>query len=449
MRLTQATALDVWRIGAHFDAHPLDAFSPSPAFVDFMADDGPRILVRAANRVGKTRHAAAKLAERMLRIPGRRYRAVAVNYGQSVQVVSKLLAEFIPASALAPGCRYTETIGWSHNLIRLRNGTTCQIKSSDQAPIAHAGDDLDGVWIDEPPPPAIWLESVKRVMSRNGWVWVTMTPINRPCGYLKDIVEAPGSPWRQYVVALTHANCPWYSPAQVETWTAEAAAAPWAFRQTIYGDWEGVSVGRLFTAFSEHHVGEPEDLPAELPLGIATDHGEQIGNQAAILSYYGPDFLYVVDEYENEQLTTIAQDAGAILAMLRRRGLLLRHVDKIVGDVNSAGKASAGAPGRKLNELLEEELNLQAGHPDVLVRVERATKGPILWGVRALNLAMMRRRVWIHPRCKRLIAALRYWDNTPATGKYKHFADCFRYLGTPIFDTGGGGPSYVTMVRER
>lgn len=443
-----STVAAIGTAAAYFAAHALDAFSPSPALRAFMADTSPRILVRTANRCGKTRHAAAKLARLMLTHPGRRYRAVAVNYEQSVRIVSRYLAEFLPASALAPGCRYSETNGWSHRLVRLTNGTTCEIRSADQDAVAHAGADLDGVWIDEPPPPAIWLESTKRVMSRRGWVWATMTPVNRPVAWFRAIVEAKGSPWVQHLAELTLANCPWYTAAQVDAWIEEARAAPWAYRQAILGDWEGVSIDRLLTAFSEVHVGTPPVLPPELPLALCVDHGEGVGHQAGIAAFYEPrKLLYVFDEDVNETLSTTAQDARRLLAMLSRNGLRLAHVDRVIGDINSAGKAIHGAPGRKLNDILAEELNQQAGLEPGTVAVERATKGPVLWGTRLVNLACMRRQLWIHPRCTKLIAAMRYWDGSPTTEKYKHLCDALRYLAVPVFDTGGDGPSYVEMVR--
>ena len=61
------------RIRATLADNPLALFSPSPALRDFMGGKGRRILVRAANRTGKTRHAAAKLAALMLATPHGRF----------------------------------------------------------------------------------------------------------------------------------------------------------------------------------------------------------------------------------------------------------------------------------------------------------------------------------------------------------------------------------------
>ena len=59
------------RVLATLRDRQLMLFQPSPALVGFMGSTARRILVRAANRVGKTKHAAAKLAkQKNLKIGG-------------------------------------------------------------------------------------------------------------------------------------------------------------------------------------------------------------------------------------------------------------------------------------------------------------------------------------------------------------------------------------------
>jgi hypothetical protein len=113
-------------------------------------------------------------------------------------------------------------------------------------------------------------------------------------------------------------------------------------------------------------------------------------------------------------------------------GLSLRHVDVLVGDINTAGKSSAG---RTVNEMLGEQLSEQGGYP---VEIERAVKGRIIERIRVLNLAFKRGELYIHPSCVRLLEALRMWDNTPATEAFKHCADALSYLCVPMLDYDGG-----------
>ena len=407
-------------------------FKPSPALVEFMGSKRRRILVRAANRIGKTRHAAAKLAKVMLETPNGRFRAVGVTYVQSISVVSRYLHEFLPPGSIEESCRYSLENGWTHQLIRLKNGATCEIRSQDQSAIAHAGSDLDGVWIDEIPPPDIYLESVKRVISRRGWVWVTMTPIGRPVAWYRTLVEEAGSPFVQYVVEFSHANCPWYTEAQVNGWLAEAASAAWAYRQTVFGDWEGETLDRVFTGFDNDCVVTDDDLPSEaFKLGIGIDHGEGIGRQVALLALWTDSTLYVIDEVVSTTQTTPEQDAKAILHALGAWGWTLTDVARIVGDINSAGKLGAGL---KVNEVLADALSTQSKMRARAVTIAAPSKGKgsVLMGERTINAAFMRGTLRVSTRCSKLLFALKNYSE--GDEDLKHYIDALRYIAQPVLE---------------
>lgn len=447
--LPDASLRRLLALAAHYKAHPADGFRPSPALAEFMSDTSNRILVRAANRVGKSVHAAVKLAKRMLKYPNKRYRAVGVNYKQAIGVISKLLAQFIPKDQLAPGCEYTETNGWTHHLIRLKNGTTCQIKSSDQKGIAHSGDDLDGIWIDEPPSRDVWLESVKRVMSRRGFLWVTMTPIGRPCEWLREIVEAADSPWVQHVVEFSHANCPWYTRKQVQDWLDEASESPWAYRQTIFGDWEGEVLDRVFMGFDSDCIIGDDQLPDEgekFRIGIGIDHGEGIGKQVAILCLWTGSTFIAVDETVNETRTTPDQDARSILKKLGTWGWDLSDVQKLVGDINSAGKLGAGL---KVNEVLAAELALASGQRSCTVTIDPPPKGggSVEYGEKLLNSAFMRGKLRIHSNCKTLIHCLKNYAE--GDEDLKHSIDALRYISQPVLEVWAEARPSISRLRIR
>lgn len=423
---------DLERITRTLTDNRLMLFCPSPALRPFMRDRAKRILVRAANRTGKTRHAAARLAQEMLDKPNGRFRAVGVTYQQSVSVVGRYLAEFLPPSELAPGCRYSLENGWTHQLIRLRNGATCEMRSQDQKAVAHAGSDLDGVWIDEPPPSDIFMESVTRVMARDGWVWVTMTPIGRPVQWFRDIVEAEDSEWVQYEVVMSPMNCPWYSADQVESWIEEARAFPDSFEQKIKGAWEGITSARTFTGWTSQQLlrGDLDEVLGGRPytLGIGIDHGEGVGKQVAIFAVWTSEEVYVIDEIVNTEPTAPEQDARAILHRLGEWGWRLDEVRCIRGDVNSGGKLSGG---RKVNELLTQELNLQAGFRRTAVEVTVPDKGrgSVEYGERLINNALLRGTLFIHDRCAKLVHSMRHYAGEE---DLKHPVDALRYIVAPI-----------------
>jgi len=433
--LTHESILKIAALAQRLRDNPAEGFRPSPALAAFMRDRSNRILVRAANRVGKSVHAACKLAKIMLSYPRKNYRAVGVSYKQSIKVVSKLLFQFIPRDQLADGCSYTETNGWSHSLIRLKNGTTCQIKSSDQKAIAHSGDDLDGIWIDEPPTRDVWLECVKRVMSLRGFVWLTMTPIGRPCEWLRELAEELGSTWVQHVVEFSHANCPWYTREQVEGWLSEASSSPWAYRQTIFGDWEGEVLDRVFTGFDVDCVITDDQLPAEgdkFKVGLGIDHGEGVGRQVALLVLWTGTCMYALDECVNASKTVPAQDAQAILEMLGRWGWKISDVQRLVGDINSAGKLGAGL---KVNDVLAAELSTQSGlcTRTCVIEPPNKGKGSVELGEKLLNHAFMQGKLKVHANCKTLLHSLKNYSE--GDEDLKHSIDALRYVTQPTLES--------------
>lgn len=432
-KIDSVLANKIHKIALYYQANPLASFQVSPGLASFMEDESDRILVRAANRVGKSVTAAAKLAKLMLKYPNRRYRAIGVDYGQAVGVISKLLFDFLPKDSLAEGCTYTITSGWIHQLIRLKNGTTCEIRSNDQKAISHAGSSLHGVWCDEPPKPEIFLENITRVMDTNGFLWVTATPIGRPCGYLKDIVTAPDSVWKEHVVEFSHKNCPWYSKEQVDKWILEAQAAPWAYRQKIFGEWEGETVDRIFTGFDvDCQIKPGDDLPEEdFFIGIGVDHGESVGKQVALLCVWTNTHIYVIDEVISETHTTPEMDAKAILKCLNRWGWALSDVQRIVGDINSAGKAHAGS---KVNELLGAALCQQAGYRQNVINISSPNKGKgsVEYGEKLLNAGFLRGQLKISTRCKTLTHALKHYNGEESL---KHSIDAARYILQPVLES--------------
>jgi len=420
--------VDFARVSMTLQERRLELFRPSPVLAKFMRDDSRRILVRAANRVGKTKHAAAKLVGEMLANPGRRYRAVAVTYQQSIAVIGSYLREFIPPAELAAGCRYTLENGWTHQLVRLRNGTTCEMRSQDQSALAHAGSDLDGVWCDEPPPSDILLEGLTRTMARNGWVWVTMTPIGRPIDYLRAVVEDPESEWTEYVAPLSADNCPWYSKPQVDRWLTEARAFPDSYEQKINGAWEGITSERTFTGFdSSCLITEADPMPRGCRIGVGIDHGEHAGSQVAVLAAWNSQGVWILDEAVSDAATTPTQDAVAIRQMLLANGLDVHQVDTWVGDVNSAGKLGAGF---KINEILALALAREAGHAKVGIKIGTPVKGPgsVDLGEKLLNAGFLRRQVKVHPQCEAVIKGLRHARGGRADEDLKHALDAVRYV---------------------
>jgi phage terminase large subunit-like protein len=345
---------------------------------------------------------------------------------------------------LTSSSRYSEQRGWNYEMIELTNGTTCELRTFEQKPDQHAGGDMDGVWCDEPPPPLIWAECLRRVFSRNGFLWLTFTPLGREVTWLRKIVEAPQSGWVEHLVSMSRENCPWYTPAQVAKWIEEVRTTmPDAYEQTINGAWDGPTGARTFSGYdTSRHFTPATKVPAGAKWGVGVDHGEGAGKQVAILiAWVGQGStaqVWIVDECVSTGVTTPRQDAKSVRDMLVRNGLDVADVTSWRGDINTAGK---GAAGRSCNEMLAEELTKEANLRRFPREFEGADKGAdsVEKGERLINAALLQDRLWVNAaRCPVLCKSLGHYAGEE---ELKHPLDGLRYVAVPVLDPGAELPT--------
>jgi phage terminase large subunit-like protein len=427
-------------------------FVPSPALAEFMESRRKRQMVRAANRIGKTYQAAAKLARRMIETPNLRCRAVGPTSRTVCRVHARYLWRFLRGH-VKDGTSYAESTGFNrNNTIELRNGSICQLMSYEQDTDAHAGDQLHVVWLDEPPPEDILAESEARTFDLDGEVWITLTAVGRPTAHLRRVVEARGSGWVCWVVALTPEAVPWLPPAHVRRRIRREALRPWQYQQRILGAWDGVTESRRFVAWDpERHLllastGPADGWPVQgAPIGLAlsADYGEGAGNSFWLLwgwqVYHagGKRRIKVraLGEWTNKTRVTVEREAKGVARMIKAKGLNLRDIRFGVGDINTDGKSSASG---SLNESFEEAFRLimRRTTPRILFRPARKGSGSIEYGIGVVNQALDGDLLQVSDACVLLVEALNHW----AGGKddLKHRADTLRYGLVAILDELGG-----------
>lgn len=438
------SAINRWNRSVYNAANIL-TFKSSPALEQFMFSDHKRMLVRAANRVGKSNHAAVKLVRTMLTKPGR-YRAVGVTNGQATKVISKYLYELIPKDQLV-NSYYTKAKGWRHNLIQLKNGSICQIMSYEQDALKHAGDTLDGVWLDEPPPMDIFSESLARVFDTNGFVWITMTPIGRTVEWLKKLIEDQESGWLEYVAELSVENCPWYTVEQVEKWYREAACQMNSYRQRIFGDWEGQPTEVRFNQYDQARHTISLQALEELSYNkyiIGIDHGEKASRQTAILiALMANGTIVCLDEYSSSTASTPKMDAVGIFKMLRKNGLEPEDISTWTGDVNTGGKM---APTKTVNQLLEAEILELTGQSIKIIKPYKSA-GSVDKGEYLINQALSENMLLFHTDCIKLRSSMLTYNGEE---NLKHPIDALRYALYPILENvfSDDKPT-VTRIKQR
>jgi len=394
------------------------------------------MIWRSGNRIGKTRHGAARLIFFALTRPGTRYRAIGPTFQHTVEVIGRVLWELIPPEALSAESRYDAARGWKDKLIRLKNGSTIQIRSYDQDPLAHSGEALHGVWCDEPPPPAILDENLGRLMDFGGWMLITCTPINAPCSHLRALAESPG--WREHVISFSEQSAPWYTAEQIAERVAECLATPATYGQRIHGDWEGTTIDRHFSGFDPTRHVLADDRPFDA-YRIGVDHGKGENRQVAYLIGIRwqtdgrrlAESLHILREYKSGQAGQTAKlIAEGIYRMVTGFALSANLTpEHVVGLLKSYGDSNSG-----LDEVgtFNEKINLElrALAPGLRLRSPVKVAGARENGEALLNERALADRLTVDPKCPLLVQALsHYIQGKPA---YKDPIDGLRY---GVYDT--------------
>lgn len=442
---------------------------------------GKRGLLRTGNQsYGKT---TAGLAEIVYRALGRHpYKDVppapieawvlCASWSQSLAIQAKLW-ELVPKAAVADRCRFDPITGFgSHNpTLILRNGSLIRIKTTQQGALNLAGATIDVALFDEPPwSMRVWTEVLKRVQARNGIVLCTLTPINRPVGWLRELVDAGQlddmwyplrAEWMIPEGDTEPRRLPDGTPCD-EAWVAKVRAETPTYEEPVVvdGEWETRVVGRIFDCFTEAaHVRPEGPAPrgAQAKLALGLDHGSRPGRQAGVLVAVHEvpgeyPTVAVWDETPEATRPTVPEDdATDLLALLKRSGLEWADLDHVWGDRPAGIKGEAG---RKGNLDIEDALRRQLG-----LRDRRSLKPRILdakrgrganqWsvdpGIRWIYHQIVRGRMWVHPRCVRVIKALLEWDGREDS-PHKDVLDALRYA-LRAWVIGGGARTRNVAVR--
>ena len=430
-------------------ANPLARYQPRPGQERFHRSPAQTRCMRGPNQIVGKSHAGCAESLWWLthshpyrEIPDRPIAGRLVPYSDdsSKEIEAKLFA-LLPAGLLHPECRYHPDRGFrvgNRRILRLRTGDSMGIVSQAAGTLAAAGATLDFVWLDEPPAESTFAEAQSRVIVRKGCLWLTLTPVGRPVGWLKDACEA--GMIEDIHVPPTPENT---GLSQAELDAIEQMILPTERNQRFNGGWVGVSLDRYYSAWSDEMISK--DLPdCELQLGIGIDHGGGHGRQTALLAGFDTrdktnPRVYFLDEYTSQGHSGIEEDANGILDMLSRWDLGPEAVDVARGDVNSAGKAESGY---RVNELLQQKIAVLSGLPPESppFRIKAARKGPgsVAYTARLLHSAQVKGSMIVHPNCEALISGFRHWrgpGGNAANKDLSHILDAARYIGREYLDT--------------
>jgi hypothetical protein len=148
------------------------------------------LLVLGGNRAGKSKYAASRIIKKLVEKPKSMAWCFHTTENSSVQSQQPYLWEYIPSEfkGLKKGqitnITYSQKGGFTENSFVLPNGSQCWFKNYAQDIQIVEGVELDAIWCDELVTPE-WLETLRyRVVTRNGIMLVTFTPIQ---GYTSTV----------------------------------------------------------------------------------------------------------------------------------------------------------------------------------------------------------------------------------------------------------------------
>lgn len=420
-----------------------------------VAEDGARrISVLGANKIGKSTILAWLAWSFLLGFHPRWKRPVgrdavvlyvAANLEDAYpDDVSRSLYDFHTPAAVASDCTYTPERGYyaaGRRMLSLRGGRVV-FRSGYQDPQACAGVWADLVLVNEIPSKTHWGEIMRSSWQAQAPVVAGFTAVppellrrNDDLGWFWQKIDDTEHPWSQHVVPLRPHTVPHRTRESIDEQISDTFA--WERPQRIDAARHGPVPDRYYSAWTDDRI-LPEDF--ELPdgdywTGVGIDHGEGAKRQVAVLAFVHVETgdAYLWDCCESTGKTDSARDAVAICDMLARAGLNPEAPDEWRGDTNTGGKSEAGL---MANQLLEQEIASHIGLPRTRppCRILPAKKGPgsVAAGCGLLHRAMVRDRLWVHPRCAPVVAHFRGWrgprDNRPANQALTHAGDAVRYI---------------------
>jgi hypothetical protein len=392
---------------------------------------------------------------------------ICASWSQSLAIQAKLYAAIDPAD-LHPACVYDPVRGFigRNPSVRFRNGSIIRIKTTRQGGLSLAGATIDVALFDEPPESQrVFSEVLARLTHRGGTLLLSYTPVNAPVAYLRElcergVIEDHWSRLTPEAMIPVGRTSPARGPDGVlrdAAWIAalEAKYPAHEVGVVVHGEWEFRTTAAYF-----RDVWRSEMVHDRVPTGnvhvvMGFDHGTLPGKQIALLvavdeaSGAESPSIYVVDEYvDYTGVAAPSDDARAVLAMLRRNGIRWEDLTAVHGDRVHMPGSDGQKSNRDLTAHLLRELGVARLAPPVrtVKRGRGHGAGSLSTGSRWLHVAMHQGRFGLHPRCKRLVAALPKY--TMADDDAKDPVDALRYALDPwIFRAVRVGATADLVVR--
>lgn len=256
----------------------IHGYVPHEKQVQFHSSQARIRALFGGNRSGKTVGGATEVVFRTtgsspfarVKPPPVHWRVVAVDFKDGVEkIVKPEIARWMPPSALQHGS-WEESYDKELRTLTLENNSTIEFMSYEQDTEKFAGTSRDGVWHDEEPPRAIFLENQMRLIDTGGLSIMTMTPLEGMTWvydeiYLRAQVDPSVEVWEVDMTDNPHLNSVEIEAIMSGLTTEEREAR-------AHGKFVQIG-GLIYKEFSHKNIVNPFIPPKDWLWVAALDHG--------------------------------------------------------------------------------------------------------------------------------------------------------------------------------
>jgi phage terminase large subunit-like protein len=441
----------------------------------WVANRGRYLLWRAGNTIGKSHGQAWDIVHtargthpcRPVKRPPVLLLVVGYSWAQ-MDPLCKKLWDLLPKDEIHPKVRYEQNNGFrgfKEPVIPFVSGpgagSAISFATYEQGAGRIMGVQVDGAYLDEPPPSSVYGEVVPRLNSKKGFLRISFTPTpeSPDLEYMRDevkkaadsngkrgIVEQQTSLTEGALVRRHGFGAAAISPAigELPAWMTADEIAESLDRyldeerdMREHGAWYPLAKGRWVSTFTDENVSDAPP-PGGCWLVVSLDHGIQAGKQAAMASAYQGRLnldtrMWFLGESQSDGATDTLEDAVAILAMLESCGLSYFDVDQWVGDRSAEDRRLVRKDNTKVRRALAKLLKLDLDDPRLKpIRTVSKHVGSPRHGAQLLKAAFKRRdengapMAFVHSRCTRFRDSLLKFKGDPRD-PVKDIFDAGRY----------------------
>jgi hypothetical protein len=461
------------------------------------------LLVSGGNRAGKTEYAAKRAINLLVARPESRVWCLHTTNMSSIQMQQGVMWKYMPPEyklarkTKITNVAYTQKNGFSENTFVLPNKSQCFFMNYAQDKKVIEGGECDMIWCDELVP-LDWVETLRyRLVTRNGVLLLTFTPVTgysptvkefvagstfltaRKAELLPDTINVPGLPkGTMPYTAKCHGKrgaCIWfhsdlnpYSDWNTMKSTLDGRGS-YELKIRAYG-WAESLQGSQFPKFGQHNIVAHEKIPTEGTNYMVVDPA---GSRNWFMLWMRVDedgrrFVYrewpdinvgewALPSEKADGKLGIGQRNGAgrgindykelIKDLEQKESMFTRYIDPRAGSTQAVGKEG----GTSLMDLLDSDPDPMFFEPAAGMRVDEGVGLINDWLAFNLNMPINRAnepKLFISDRCQNLIFSMREWTGQDGDkGATKDPIDCLRYLAVmdpthytnTSFEAVGGG----------